>query len=180
MEDVKDDSPILEPEEERQYSYREKALRDFFVKEYLVDYDQVAAAVRVGYGKSFAREFAARFMQEPYVLRRIAELEGVGNPDDPEDEATVKRRIMAGLIREANYRGPGSSQAARVAALSKLAQLHGMEAPKKKEDDSAALEGTFVTPGVMTPEQWAEQAAKQQEDLVNGKVATHSAPPSIN
>jgi phage terminase small subunit len=130
MENVEDVIPIQEPEEEQQYSYREKALRDFFVKEYLVDYDATAAAIRVGYGKSIAKEYGNRFMQEPYVLRKIQEEEVAVNPNGDDKEA-AKKRIMAGLVREANYRGPGSSQAARVAALSKLAHLHEME-PKQK------------------------------------------------
>jgi hypothetical protein len=181
MENVEDDLPIDEPAEERSYTYREKALRDFFVKEYLVDYDAVAAAHRIGYGKSYAKEFSARFMQEPYVLRQIAKSEGFVNTESPEDRESAKRRIMAGLTREANYRGPGSSQAARVAALSKLAQLHGMDFDAKpKELDNNPAEGAFVVPGVMTPEQWAAAAEKQQEDLVNGVTAVMPAPPSIN
>lgn len=181
MENVEDDLPITEPTEEITYSYREKALRDFFINEYLVDYDATAAAIRVGYGRAIAKEFGARFMQEPYVLRQISKREGSVDPNNPEDDDAARRKIIAGLVRESNYRGPGSSQAARVAALSRLSQIYGMDMSKKPEDDpNEALEGSFVVPGVMTPEQWAKEAAKQQEDLVNGKPATHSAPPSIN
>lgn len=179
MENVEDVLPIQEPEEERQYSYREKALRDFFIKEYLVDYDATAAAVRVGYGKSFAKEYGARFMQEPYVLREIQRLEGAIDPSG-EDKEAVKKRIMAGLVREANYRGPGSSQAARVAALSKLAHLHEMEPKQKAPEDPNQLAGVIVVPGMMTPEQWEAEAARQQEALTTQKVGVMPAPPSIN
>jgi hypothetical protein len=180
MSDIQDDQPIMEPEEERVYSYREKALRDFFVQEYLVDYDETAAATRVGYGKAYAKEYGRRFMNEPYVLREIAKREGSTSldADDPEAE---KKRIIAGLKREANYRGPGSSQAARVAALSRLANLMGMD-PKDKTKDPIEneLEGAFVVPGVMTPEQWAAAAKKQQEELTSGVVNVMPTPPSIN
>lgn len=180
MENPADDLEIIEPEEERSYSYREKALRDFFVNEYLVDYDPVAAAVRVGYGKSFAKEYAARFMNEPYVLREIQRREGVAD-NSADDEESEKKRIIAGLKREANYRGPGSSQSARVAALSRLATLHGMDPQNKpKEPDVLPGEGTFVVPGIMTPEQWEAEAAKQQEALVNGTTAPVATGPSIH
>lgn len=180
MDDQVEDFEITEPEEERQYSYREKALRDFFVKEYLTDYDEVAAAIRIGYPRGVAREFAKRFMNEPYVLREIQRMEGSDiASDDPDAE---KKRIIAGLKREANYRGPGSSQSARVAALSKLATLFEMDPKDKKpEENDNILDGAFVTPGVMTPEQWAEAAKKQQEELVADTVTpTNSAPPSLH
>lgn len=178
MDNAADDLEITEPEEERSYSYREKALRDFFINEYLVDYDAVGAAVRVGYGKSYAKDFAQRFMQEPYVLREIQRKEGSVNLQSEDPEA-AKKRIIAGLTREANYRGPGSSQSARVAALSRLATLYEMDPKDKvKEPENNIGEGTFVVPGMMTPEQWEAAAAKQQEDLVAGVVMP--APPSIN
>lgn len=180
MENVEDVLPIQEPEEERQYSYREKALRDFFINEYLIDYDPTAAAIRIGYGKAFAKEYANRFMQEPYVLREIQKKEGTIDPNG-EDKDAFKKRIMAGLVREANYRGAGSSQAARVAALSKLAHLNEMEPKQKQVDDpNKGLEGTFVVPGIMTPEQWEAEAARQQEALVSGGAPVMPAPPSIN
>ena len=180
MDNAAEDLEITEPEEERVYSYREKALRDFFVKEYLGDYDDVAAAVRIGYPRSVAKEFAKRFMNEPYVLRQIQKLEGgsIAN-DDPDAE---RKRIIAGLKREANYRGPGSSQSARVAALSKLATLYEMDPKDKKpEENENPLEGAFVVPGVMSPEQWAEAAKTQQEALVDSTVTpTNQAPPSLH
>lgn len=172
--------PIQEPEQvqeasnERTYTYREKALRDLFVKEYLVDYNAIGAAMRVGYNRSIAKEYAVRLMDEPYVAREIAKHEGATG-DDVEDEAVQRKRILAGLRREANYTGPGSSQAARVAALGKLAQLYSMEpATRTKTELTGAegqpLAGAFVIPGVLTPEQWEAAALAQQEALVSGKI----------
>lgn len=180
MSDGMEDLEIVEPEEERQYSYREKALRDFYVREYLTDYDDIAAAVRIGYPKSVAKEYAKRFMNEPYVLREIQRLEG--SLESTEDPEAAKKRVIAGLIREANYRGPGSSQSARVAALSRLATLYCMDpAQNKPKDEVPEGEGTFVVPGLMTPEQWAEAAAKQQDDLVSGtKAPATPSTPSIH
>jgi hypothetical protein len=179
--------PIQEPEQEfeRSYSWREKALRDLFVKEYLVDYDSIGAAMRVGYNRGIAKEYAVRLMDEPYVMRQIAKYEGA--PVE-EDETTAKKRIMAGLVREANFRGAGSSQAARVAALGKLAQLYGMEPATRNKteltgaDGQPLAAGQFVIPGIMTPEQWEPFAAQQQADLVAGKTkqVDQVEPPSVN
>lgn len=169
-------SQIEEPDEpqERSYTYREKALRDLFINEYLVDYDAIGAAIRVGYNRGIAKEYAVRFMDEAYVAREIARREAA---PEKSDEEALKKRIMAGLVREANYRGPGSSQAARVAALGKLAQLNGMEPASKTQTQLTGPNGeplqgpgNFIIPGVMTPEQWALAAAQQQADLVSGKT----------
>jgi hypothetical protein len=192
MEDVDRESlealPIQDPAEmgeERQYTHRERALRDLYVKEYLTDYDPVGAAIRVGYNRGIAKEYAVRFMEEPYVLRQIAKMEAA--PSDESGEDLMKKQIIAGLKREANYRGPGSSQAARVAALAKLAHLHGMEpASKVKQEvtgaDGAPLAGQIVIPGVMTPDQWEQIAAQQQSDLVSGKIAQvkQVEPPAVD
>jgi hypothetical protein len=160
---------IEEPDLTHTLSPSERSLRDRFVKEYLVDYNSTAAACRVGYRKSIAAEFGVRFMQEPYTLQqiRLAECE----PLDSSPEA-AKQRVMTGLIREANYRGPGSSQAARIAALSKLASIYGMDAPTRSQQEITGPDGQplkggyFVVPGIMTVEDWEKQALEQQSKLV--------------
>jgi phage terminase small subunit len=178
MENIKDASLLKEPEEERQYNFREKLLRDFFINEYLVDYDQVAAAVRVGYGKQYAQEMSVCFMNEPYVVRKIKEREQTTTEADPE---VVRNRILAGLYREANYNGPGSSQAARVAALSKLASLYGMDPAIRSQQELLHKQqmvdgsGTIIVPGLMTEEQWEEAASKQQEALIAGNPTAKPA-----
>lgn len=173
-----DDLPITEPDLTGDLTYREKALRDLFVNEYLVDYDAHGAAIRVGYAKSYANEYAVRFMEEPYVLQQIRLKEASPTSDTPEE---MKKRVMIGLIREANYRGPGCSASSRVAALGKLAEIHGMNAPTRTQSEITGANGqplngagVFVIPGIMTEEQWAEQAAAQQAALVA------SPPPSSN
>lgn len=112
---------------------REKALRDWFIREYLVDYSYTGAAVRVGFADSIAVEYGQKFRYDPYVQRKLAEYCG-RCADDPEYEAVQrKRRILTSLMKEANYHGPGASHGARVSALSKLAAIEGMEAPTKTE-----------------------------------------------
>jgi hypothetical protein len=170
MDDVKD-APIQEPDVTSQFTAGERALRDLFVKEYLVDYDALAAAIRCGYPHTFAKEYSIRFMQCPYVLREIRAKQV--SEEDQESPEAMKKIIMAGLMREANYRGPGSSQAARVAAFAKLASIHGMDAPIRSKTELTGADGQplnaggglFVVPGLMSVEEWEAKAAAQQEEL---------------
>lgn len=148
----------------------EMELRDRFVTEYLTDYDAYKAAIRIGYAPAYAKDFCQRFMQEPYVLGKIRDAEG-GAVDDLNVE-TQKKMIVAALWREAKNMGAGSSQAARVAALAKLSAFYGMDAPKQTKTELTGADGqplgngVFVVPGMVTAEEWAAQAEKQQADLV--------------
>ena len=175
MADIPVDSPIEEPTYTLTLSPRAKDLRDRFVTEYMTDYESTAAAIRCGYPHNIAREYGNRLLQDTYVLQQIRIKETTPVKTE-EDEEQMKKRIMTGLLREANYRGPGCSQSARVAALSKLASMHGMDAPIKQEiSTDGNLAGVMVIPGLMTPEQWELAAAAQQEALVNSTV-TPKAP----
>jgi hypothetical protein len=154
----------------------EMVLRDRFVKEYLQDYDAFRAAIRIGYTVPYAKEFSIRFMNEPYVLNKLRELET--QPEDDYDEISQKKKIVSALWREANNQGSGSSQSARVAALSKLSAFYGMDAPSRSQaeltgkDGQPLGQGVFVVPGLVTAEEWAAQAEKQQQELVRPTVVT--------
>ncbi len=162
----------------QQLTKSEMELRDRFVVEYLTDYDAYKAAIRIGYAPAYAKEFCMRFMQEPYVLGKIRDAEG-GTVDDL-DVDVQKKMIVAALWREAKNMGAGSSQAARVAALSKLSAFYGMDAPKTSKTELTGADGqplgngVFVVPGMVTAEEWAAQAEKQQEELVRP-----TSPPSL-
>ena len=109
----------------------ERQLRDRFVKQYLEDYDQVQAAIRCGFSASYAKDYAARFMAEPYTLNRISEASKEMGAVTDEDKHRL--RIVASLYREANYHGHGSSHGGRVSALSQLSKILGIEAPVKTD-----------------------------------------------
>jgi len=144
---------------------REKALRDLFVSEYLVDYDALRAAQRCGFNFQFAVEYAKKFMQEPYVQQQINAVKFREYPEH--DVATYeKKRIMASLIAEAHYKGPGSSHSSRVAALSKLASIYGMDAPKKIEQSITNRGGVMAVPGIAKLDDWENAASQSQDALV--------------
>lgn len=110
---------------------QEKALRQRFVAEYLADYDSVGAAIRLGYQEAFAQQYAKQFLAEPYTLKLIREKEaefGILTEDDQH-----RKKIVAGLYREAHSRF--NSGSARVAALTQLAKIIGIEAPVKTQQE---------------------------------------------
>ena len=110
-------------------SKTERALRDRFVDEYVKDYDAFNAALRIGYAEAFAIQYSQQFLREPYTQKRISEVqEQLGETGE---EAQHKKRIIAGLYREANNRGMGSSHGGRVAAYNTLIKMLGLEAPQK-------------------------------------------------
>lgn len=108
---------------------QERSLRQRFVEEYLADYDAVGAAIRLGYQEAFAQQYAKQFLTEPYTLKLIKEREAEFGILTEEDQH--RKKIVAGLYREAHSRF--NSGAARVAALTQLAKIIGIEAPVKTE-----------------------------------------------
>ena len=108
---------------------QERALRQRFVEQYLVDYDAYSATIRLGYQEAFAQQYAKQFLAEPYTLRLIKEKEAEFGILTEEDQH--RKKIVAGLYREAHSRF--NSGSARVAALTQLAKIIGIEAPVKTE-----------------------------------------------
>lgn len=158
------DWAVMEPE----LTERERALRDLFCNEYLVDFNSVAAAQRCGFQHSFAKDYAIKFMQEAYVQRRIKYLEQsapvVGAKK--EDEFNI-RRIRAALLEQAYFHGPGSSHAARVSALAKLVSIYGMDAPTKAEILNVHKGGVLMVPAIANLNDWEAAAQASQAKLVS-------------
>lgn len=140
-------------------------LRDRFVAQYVIDYDSIEATKRLGYPGDFARDIAAKFMNCPYVALKVQKYE-----DEQELEGNLdqeQRRLVAQLRKEAAYYGPGSSHAARVAALGKLASIRKLDAPIKHQMDVTNRGGVMVVPGVVSLEDWEKAAMESQEQLTN-------------
>lgn len=145
---------------------REKALRDLFVSEYLIDFDQVRAAQRCGFVYQFAVEYSTKFMEEPYVQQRINSIK-FQKVDEKQMADFDRTRIKNALMAEAHNRGPGSSHAARVAALAKLASMHGLDAPKKSEQTVLHKGGVMAVPGIANLDDWEKAASASQDQLVD-------------
>lgn len=134
-----------------------KATRDAFVAEYLVDWSCSKAWVRIGGGYTSRYRMGAELLREPYVARRIKELVDIL----AENQITNNKRILAGLVREANYHGRDASHSARVSAFGLLAKINGMEAPTRVEHSG----GVMVVPGVHSVDDWERSAIEAQAKL---------------
>lgn len=120
---------------------REQELRDKFVTQYLIDNHGTKAAIRVGFGPSFAAEYATRFLNEAYVQQQIElrKTETAKKLTKEEMEDRVRAKLLS-VMDDVNAPYPSI-----VAATAKLATILGMDAPIKKE-----LSGPNGTPLVPT------------------------------
>lgn len=164
--------PSAPPEDDvKNYSESEKALRDLFVCEFLVDYDQIKAAQRIGFVRQFAVEYAKKFMDEPYVQRRISELRTSEKVNAEQLQGYNTRRVVERLMYEAHYNGPGASQAARVAALKALTDIYALGSAAQGKAAAATKAGigcaggVMVVPAIADIDAWEEVAKVKQKAL---------------
>ncbi len=94
--------------------------RERFVMEYLRDFSIKKAAIRVGCAAHSAAQQGHAMLQEPYVQRRILQV----LEDMEESDLVTRKDVVLGLLIEART---AESDAARVAAWSKLSKIKGME-----------------------------------------------------
>lgn len=120
------------------------------------------AAQDVGVPQDSISEFLRVCKDHPDVQNILMEDE-LSMPDfnDPD---SVRKHILKKLWREANFRGTGAQQAARISALKTIGEITGIEAAKKVDVNSNSEGGMMMIP-VMDASMWEESAEKMQEDL---------------
>jgi hypothetical protein len=94
--------------------------RERFVMEYLKDFSIKKAALRIGCAAHSAAQQGHAILNEPYVQRRILQV----LEDMEESDLLTRKDVILGLLTEART---AESDAARVAAWSKLSKIKGME-----------------------------------------------------
>lgn len=156
---------ISEDERAEELTDLDRQIRDQFAQEYLVDYDALAACVRIGFAKMFAENYAKKFMSETYVRNRIAQLQAHEALNPKQEANEDKRRIRSMLFKEANYHGPGSSHGARVSALAKLASIYSMDGPIKTENLHTHRGNVMRIPAQMDEDTWEREAIESQTEL---------------
>lgn len=109
-------------------SEEEKALRDLFCLEYIKDFNEVQACIRMGFMATYAETYGRRYLEEPYVQQQIAALQRKQQLSEEEQREEDKALIMA-VLRQAAQHGPYAS---RVQAAKQLAIMHGLD---KTESD---------------------------------------------
>jgi hypothetical protein len=101
--------------------------RDRFIEEYFKDLHPENAALRLGFQAAFAKDFAQRFMAEPYVQVKIKEREAQGALASK----TPKSQVLTELWRIAL--DPFAPHPAKVSALKQISSIEGLDAPAKSE-----------------------------------------------
>ncbi len=144
-------------------SEKEKALRNEFVRQYLIDYDELAACMRLGFIGQYAQEYSVSLMQEPYVRAKITEMT-LASPDDDTAQEEADKQLTLAVLREAAQRGPYSS---RVAAAAKLAAILGMDKPVTSSLELHHKGGVMMVPGIGNIDDWESEALKSQQSLVD-------------
>jgi len=100
--------PSMDPQRtEGALTEREQAVRDFFVNEYMKDFDAYRACIRMGFLANFAVDQAKLFMNDGYVLRKISFLTRAASEPSDEDRAE-----MLANLRWLAHNGSTSSRAA--------------------------------------------------------------------
>lgn len=143
---------------------REKALRNAFVDEYLIDYDETAAAQRVGFQVGFAKDYAVRFMNESYVRQRI-EFVKHSKVDTIKMEQFDKETVRA-VLRKEMHNNFGTA-AARVQAAAKMAAILGMDKPVETKHDHTHKGGVLMVPAIANLNDWEALATESQQKLVS-------------
>ena len=157
------DETVYQMQFEPELTEREKELRIKFVDEFFYDRDPIAAAMRIGFMASFARDFAQQFMSEGFVRRLIKEREQNLLINAPEVIEDKKKRVEQGYWDIIN--SPTSSAPAKVAALNSLASLYNMNIKTSEEVDESTVGGVMVVPEITTADNWGAKAAEQQAKL---------------
>lgn len=140
----------------------EKALRDKFVAQYLVDFDDYKAALRVGFLPSVAATYCKQLMNDGYVQREIARLQRE-QQSDPKAQQERDRELTLNTLRQAMQNGPYAS---RVAAAARMAAIHGFDAPIKTQNENIHRGGVMMVPAIADVDEWQKQAQASQERLV--------------
>jgi hypothetical protein len=110
-----------------------------FVQEYLKDANGKQAAIRCGYRPSRAERTACELLS----LRKISEAVAAGQDQLDEFAGLTRKRVIDGLLAEAEFRGEGSVASARVAAWGHLAKIRGMFTERHEHSGSVELHLTW-------------------------------------
>lgn len=143
---------------------KDKALRDAFVDQYILDNDPVNAVIRLGYNLSYAKHMAEQFMLDSYVLNLIQSKKLEPVLIDEKRKSWISNELMS----RAQYQGPGASETAKILALRTLMELHGLAGPSKpKPVKNAAPGGVMIVPQYKDAEEWEKTAITSQKNLMS-------------
>ncbi len=107
--------------------------QECFCREYLVDLNATAAAHRAGYSERTAKQQGSRLLTNVDVQAEAQEARA-------KRTGLTQDAVVQGLLKEAEFKGEGSSPAARVSAWAHLGRHLGMFNDKIAVDGKLTVE----------------------------------------
>ena len=123
--------------------------------------DERTAAIAVGVHVDTVDDFISKAREHPEVLRILVE-DKMARPDF-NDKDSVKEYVFKNLWKEATFKGIGSNHSARITALTKIADLAGIEAPQQM--DANAINGGVMAIPVISAADWDKSCEEMQVAL---------------
>ena len=149
---------------------KERELYDRFAEEFIVDQNATLAASRCGFQAGFAVDYGKLLITKAYVQRKISALRM--RPPDTKADREYDRTLTINTLRSVAA-DPYQKGAARVAAASKLALLHGFNAPTRSQVDiNGSRGGVVVLPGIASIDEWEKAAEASQKQLAEDSRVT--------
>jgi phage terminase small subunit len=139
-----------------------------FVHEYLKDFDQFKAALRMGYDSGTAKSAGKMLFYHSFTQLRLAEVMA-----DLEERSVVSGgQIMAKLWQEANLGQCSNNSSVRVGALKELARIKQLGVAATNAPVS--ISGVMLVPVVAESEDgltsWEDKAKASQAALKAGAI----------
>jgi hypothetical protein len=148
---------IFIPEPTEAELHRQRVER--FVTEYLHDFDETLAMVRMGVHFTEAIMAGRALFLDPMTQRLLVKRIG----EKAADEIASKQAVIAGLLREANDRGRNTKPTDRINAWKALGRLLGMEVQKVETKDVGT--GVMIVPEMRAGPLWEKKAKQAQRKL---------------
>lgn len=135
-----------------------------YALEYVKDFDNLAATIRLGVDPDLAPKVTKRLKQHWLVAAYVSQLQ-----DRYVKDALISQdRIVSLLVRDASNFGQGSNSMARVTAQKTLVQVMGMDKTADKQAEAlekAGKGGVMFVPLFTTEDEWERIAMANQRKI---------------
>jgi Terminase small subunit len=139
--------------------------RRAFVHEYVKDFSERNAAMRMGYPEETALSTGKILLYHAFTQLKVSEILDRAEAQDVVSSA----RVVAALWREANAPDVpfSSNSATRIAALKELAKIKKLTGPASGgvTPANSGFGGVMIVPAYVSPADWEEHARKTQTEL---------------
>lgn len=150
------DVEIVDPCVDKEWPLQTKLNCEAFARQYIIDFNQKRAAVRMGYSETAANTMGNSIFWHSYTQAYlVALIRGM-------EETTIvgRNEVLAGLLREAHSYGMDSSSATRIMAWKEIAKILGMYVARI--EISANSSGVMEVPLVRDVNEWEQISAVSQ------------------